>query len=149
MSAKARGWRRCGCYVWRARKPTAFIGLPFIGRHFAYVGETSSRWHRDQQHLAKVWADLDVKVYPLWCPFPHVRWVRKSMEWIYIKTLFPVYNVQHNGTNPRRITPATATGQRAMRNNGMRVAFGRAVARFALGFTVLAGVAYSLCTYHS
>ncbi len=71
------------------------------------------------------------------------------MEWLYIKLLFPFYNVKHNTTNPRRIRPHVAAGQRLARSNGMPVAIGRAVARLALGLTVLAGVAYSLWTYHS
>ncbi len=123
--SKTRGWRNCGCYGIRARKPSAPFGLPFVGRHWAYVGESSSRRHRDAQHLVgggaysvkpKDWADLDPKVYPLPCPFPHWRWTRKAMEKFYIALFWPVYNVQYNRWNPRRITPVQAKRQRYARD---------------------------------
>jgi hypothetical protein len=123
--SKTRGWRNCGCYAWRTRKPSAPIGLPFIGRHFAYVGETGSRRHRDVQHAAgggtynavrKDWADLDPKVYPLPCPFPQWKWTRKAMETLYMFLLWPVYNDQKNKWNPRRISLNRARRQRIERD---------------------------------
>lgn len=131
VSAKARGWRKCGCYVWRTRKPTAPIGLPFIGRHFAYVGKTSSRWHRDAQHMERQpWSDLDPKVYALWVPFPHWNWTRSFMERFYTAILLPVYPVEFNGGNPRRIEPWQAKQHRAERDSIGRTA--SALLRFAV-----------------
>jgi hypothetical protein len=124
--SKRKGWRECGCYVWRTRKPSAPWGLPFIGRHFGYVGETGSRFHRDPQHIegggtysavAKDWADLDPKCYPLPCPFPRWKWTRKAMETLYIAILCPVYNVQKQPPwNVRRISSRRAARQRYTRD---------------------------------
>lgn len=111
--------------MWRTRKPSAPIGLPFVGRHFAYVGESNSRRHRDAQHLygggtyssvPKHWADLDPKVYPLPCPFPQWAWTRKAMETFYVALFWPVYNDRKNRWNPRRISLTKQKQQRAERD---------------------------------
>lgn len=175
----ARGWKKCGCYVWRTRKPTAFLGLSlrwlllaavligaglwlagapwwpvlvlplFSGRHTAYVGETGNRYFRDNQHLfgdsryraaGKPWADLDPRVYPLPCLFPSWPTARKIQEKLYIWTMLPIYNVEWNTKNPRRITPMKAQQQRwARQKSGLKVNVGRTLARWALGLVVLAG----------
>lgn len=148
---RRKSWREAGGYLWRTRKPHALIGLPIIGRHNAYVGETSSRRHRDAQHLqgsaygapAKDWADLDPRCYPLPMMCPNAAWARKGQEWLYIKLLLPVYNVKHNGTNPRRITPAQARAQRAARGRarvhaGVAFNVGRAMVRLVVTLAVLA-----------
>lgn len=118
-------WRTKGCYVWRTRKPGSPLGLPFIGRHFAYVGETGSRYHRDRQHeygggrygaVAKPWSDLAPKAYPLPCLFPSWKWSRKAQEKLWIRLLLPVYNSEWNKGNPRRIKPGTAEKQRWSRD---------------------------------
>ncbi len=149
--SRRRNWKQAGCYVWRTRKPHAFLGLPIIGRHTAYVGETSSRYHRDRQHrygggtyghTAKMWADLDPKVYALPCLLPWWKPARKAQEKLWILLLAPVYNVQWNGWNPRRITPRQLERQRWARDaSGMRVNVGRALSRGALtlGLLALAG----------
>lgn len=146
-------WRNSGCYLWRTRKPSAFIGLPIIGRHNAYVGETSSRYFRDRQHVfgdgryqqaGKPWSDLDPKPYPLPCLFPGWKWSRKVQEKLWIWLLLPVYNSDWNKHNPRRITPTKAQQQRwARQASGMKVNVGRVLARYALGLIVLAGAGYS------
>lgn len=144
--SEQRGWREAGCYVWRTRKPHAPIGLPFIGRHFAYGGETGSRYHRDLQHirgggsystLPKPWSDLDPKPYPLPCFFPNNRRFRQFQEKLYIRLLLPVYNVEHNKGNPRRITPRKAAQQRAERD-----AYGKitVVAHLALRWVIIGSV---------
>jgi hypothetical protein len=113
-------WREAGCYAWRGQK---YNGR---GRHFLYVGETGSRVHRDPQHLhgdayygamPKPWSDLDPKVYPLPCFFPHNRAARRVQEFLWIMILFPAYNVVANRwrPNPRRITPWVAKAQRLER----------------------------------
>jgi hypothetical protein len=149
--ARRRTWREAGCYMHRTRKPHAPIGLPIIGRHTAYVGETGSRYHRDRQHrfgggtygaTAKVYADLDLKIYPLPCLWPNWKAARKVQEWLYIKALFPVYNVQHNGTNPRRIKPRVAESQRWERDKqrelGLRTLnLGRVAVRWSVNAVLL------------
>lgn len=140
--SKARGWQRCGCYVWRTRKPHSFLGLPFIGRHFAYVGETGNRYFRDRQHLygdsrygaaGKSWADLAPKVYPLPCLFPRWAAARKAQETLWIWLLWPVYNDKKNRWNPRRISLTKAQQQRwARAASGLKANVGRAAARLVL-----------------
>lgn len=179
--SRRRTWKQSGCYVWRTRKPHAFLGISmrwllpvavliglalwvtdqpwwlaliilfFGGRHFAYCGETSSRYHRDRQHrygggtyghTAKMWADLDPKVYPLPCLLPWWAPGRKTQEWLYIKLLLPVYNVQHNRTNPRRISLRSQEVQRWGRDyTGLKANVLRALARgvLMLGLLALAG----------
>jgi hypothetical protein len=130
---------RGGVYVWRTRKPGAAYNLPIISRHFAYVGQTSSFWHRDRQHRGwtqtiggprdplylmgtetpgKPWMDLDPAVYHV--GLPNWKWLRLAIEAMLIWALFPVYNVQLNRHNPRRITPYMAGVHRAMRDRGRR-----------------------------
>lgn len=118
-------WRTRGLYVWRGRKPHAPLGLPVIGRRVLYVGQTSSRYHRDRQHAhgdsrydagSASWSDLAPKVYPLPCLFPAWRRARLIQEWLWIKLTFPVYNVQHNRGNPRRISRERAAAQREARD---------------------------------
>jgi hypothetical protein len=116
---------RGGVYIWRTRKPGALLGWPIIGRHFGYVGETSSFRHRKRQHSGKplpydpyastgaLWSDLAPRCYEI--PLPG-KWVRKAAEWILIKILFPVYNVKYNGGNPRRISRYRQVQMRTTRN---------------------------------
>lgn len=112
-------------YAYRTRKPGAVLGLPVLGRHFAYVGQTRNPKARHREHLEgggrygcvpKDWADLDPKRYVLFrmrhCP----QWVLDLAEWLMIQLLLPVYNVQHNRANPRRIRPEVAKRQRAQRD---------------------------------
>lgn len=119
-------WKRRGCYGWRVRKPHAPLGLPLIGRHWGYVGQTSSRWHRDNQHASgdtrygarsASWSDLDPKVYPLPCLFPQWRWSREFSEWVWTWLLLPVYPEKKQAPwNLRRISRARAARQRAARD---------------------------------
>jgi hypothetical protein len=159
--SQVRGWRRCGCYLWRTRKPHAIVGLGlrflvpvaiatawitwmlgnpvwwlafllplFSGRHNAYVGETGNRFFRDRQHIhgsyrydtaGKPWSDLDPKVISLPCLFPSNELARAIQEKIYIWIFLPVYNVEWNTKNPRRIKPGKAEQQRWARDaNGFR-----------------------------
>lgn len=146
-----RTWRQAGCYVHRARKPHAPLGLPIIGRHTAYVGQSNSRFHRDRQHLqgggtyratAKPYADLDVKIYPLPCLFPNSRRGRLMQEQLWIWLLWPVYNVSGNRWNPRRITPAAALRQRMSRSGGRGWNVGRALVRWLIFCAIAATVIY-------
>lgn len=146
-------WRQAGCYVHRARKPHAPIGLPIIGRHTAYVGQTNSRHHRDRQHIigggtyratAKAYSDLDVKIYPLPCLFPNWRRGRLIQEQLWIWLLWPVYNVDGNRWNPRRITPAAALRQRAARNSSHGWNMGRALLRWLFWCVVIGAVIVAL-----
>ncbi len=123
---RRRTWRERGCYAWRTRKPHAPLGLPVIGRHTAYVGQTSSRWHRDRQHLSgdarygslpAPWSDLAPKRYPLPCLFPQWRWSRELSEWAWTWILCPVYPVKKQPPwNLRRIGRDRAARQRAARD---------------------------------
>lgn len=120
-----------GVYVYWTRKPGARYNIPVLSRHVGYVGQTSSFWHRHRQHMGlgglmvlsnprseKPWADLDPVCYRI--SLPNVRWLRLMVEALLIWTLFPVYNVQLNRHNPRRIKPWTAQEQRRLRNRGRR-----------------------------
>jgi hypothetical protein len=120
-----------GVYVYRTRKPWARFRIPLVSYHFAYVGESSSFWHRNRQHIMgmssfgscapKDWADLEPRV-AFKIRLPNWRWLRRSVETIAILAVWPVYNVQKNRWNPRRIKPTTARKQRRMRNAGLRLA---------------------------
>lgn len=150
---RARGWKRCGCYVWRTRKPHAIVGLPFIGRHTAYVGQTGSRYFRDNQHRfgdgrygvgGKSWADLEPKVYPLPCILPHVKFARELQEKVWIKLLMPVYNTEWNKGNPRRISPIKAQQQRWARDkHRLKFNIMPALLRVALMLVVFSGLIYT------
>lgn len=116
-----------GVYVWRTRKPAAILGLPFFGRHFGYVGETTSIRHRMRQHvgiplpgdeypsIGQPWADLRPKLV-LFIKLPRWKWLLRSMETLMILTFWPVYNDKKNKWNPRRIPMHVAIRQRAARN---------------------------------
>ncbi len=142
--------KRAGVYAYRTRKPHAPIGLPLIGRHWGYVGQTNSFYHRHAQHtrgggtynaIPKDWATLEPKRYILPCLFPHWRRARLMQEQLWIWLLWPVYNVQGNRWNPRRITPAAARRQREARiRTGSDFNLGRWLFRLAL-YAVLAGAA--------
>lgn len=115
-----------GVYVWRTRKPHAIAGLPIIGRHFGYVGQTSSFRRRGGEHIngstqyrevvrAKDWADLAPKVYEI--RLPDARWLRLLVEQLLIWALCPVYNVKGQGPwNIRRITLKRQRAQRFARD---------------------------------
>jgi hypothetical protein len=115
-----------GVYAYRALKPGARLRIPFLSWHWAYVGETNSFYHRDQQHRyglgrygtpAKDWADRCPYV-ALRIPLPNWKWLRLSVETLVILALWPVYNVQKNRWNPRRIKPIVARRQRRARDLG-------------------------------
>lgn len=119
MSSKA------GCYVIRTRKPHALIGLPFIGRHFGYIGQTTRSFRvRIEEHLSgggryaavpKPWADLEPKVY--FIPMPRWEWLQRWMEQLLIWVLCPVYNVKGQGPwNLRKVSLWTARVQRQRRD---------------------------------
>lgn len=131
-------------YVYRTRKPGAVLGLPVLGRHTAYVGQTRDLPTRHAEHLhgggrygaaAKPWADLKPRRYVVLklrsCP----QWVLNLTEVLLIRLLLPAYNVQHNRGNPRRITPRTAARMRTAREVG----FGWSP-YVGLGHVVLIGV---------
>lgn len=112
-----------GVYVYRCRKPGAIFGWPLIGRHFAYVGETTSFRHRHLQHTvgggryghqAQPWADLD-PVCVLRIPLPPWKWLLHAVETLFILILWPVYNHKKNLWNPRRIPMGVARAMHAAR----------------------------------
>ncbi len=138
--------RRAGCYVWRTRKPNAPIGLPIIGRHFAYVGQSNNHERRAGEHLngsvkygtlPAPWSDLDPRRYLLPCLFSHWKWARLAQETMWIVIFWPVYNDQKNRWNPRRIKRYAAVAQRAARDKArgmgmIGVNFGRMLVRGAV-----------------
>lgn len=130
----------------------ALLAPFFSGRHTAYVGETGNRFFRDQQHIkgsyryatpGKPWSDLDPKCYPLPCLFPWLEPSRKILEKLYIWILWPVYNVEWNTKNPRRIKPGKAEQQRWARDGRkLRYAVPK-YARAALALVIFAGLTYT------
>lgn len=144
-----RAWSRTTeeIYAYRCRKPHAVWGLPFIGRHWGYVGRTTNGVRRDAQHRygyvwdgerkeAQPWADLIVKRYVVCGRKRRYRWSTHFLEWFWIWLLMPVYNVSMNRANPRRVKPWDAQRQRAARDEYGTVA--RVVP--AVGQWVLVGV---------
>lgn len=142
--------------LWLHGEPWWWIGfglMVFKGRHVAYVGQTSSRYHRDRQHTlgdshwgsgSASWSDLAPRVYPLPCAFPASRWAREVQEKLWILLLLPVYNTEWNGKNPRRVKSTKARQMRWTRQQtGMRVNVARTLARWALAGVLLAGLAYT------
>lgn len=125
--------QRGGIYAWRTDKPHAFIGLPMIGRHWAYVGLTNSYYHRSGQHLrgsevygtkAASWSDLRPKCYKIF-PMPSLLThgalrraiTLEKMETLFIRLLFPVYNEKKQWKfNPRKVSRAAAARERARRD---------------------------------
>lgn len=117
-----------GVYAYRGRKPGARLRIPFLSYHWLYVGETTWWAMRDRQHRygdaryrtdAKPWSDLEPR-RALWIPLPPWKWLLRSVETVVIALLWPVYNVQKNRWNPRRIKPLVAVQHRALRRAGGR-----------------------------
>lgn len=152
-----------GVYLIRCRKPSALIGLPFIGRHNGYVGMTNNFYLRKNQHLMgdvvygaapKPWADLEPRFFRL-LPLPRwithkgrvfrKRWTMEVIETIAIWLLFPVYNSKKQPPyNMRRISLTRARRQRwARQKSGLRLNIGRAAARWGLALIVFAGLVYT------
>jgi hypothetical protein len=114
-------------YAYRANKPNAIIGLTFIGRHWVYVGRTNDLERRDAEHMigggrydavAKQWADLRPRRYVI-CKLRRRReWRTHLLERLFILLFLPVYNVQYNSGNPRRIRRVDQMRQRAARDRG-------------------------------
>jgi hypothetical protein len=105
-----------GVYVYRARKPAARFRIPFLSWHFAYVGETTSFYHRHAQHMEqRDWSDRSPYV---WCriPLPRWKWLLHLVETLVILTVWPVYNHKKNLWNPRRITLTDQRRQRSARD---------------------------------
>lgn len=102
-------------YLYRTDRPSGW------GRHTAYVGRTCQPLLRHQQHMARQpWSDLRPRRYVLIrvnrCPELVIRFC----EWVAIKAIMPVYNIQHNRSNPRRIKPWRAREARLARDAGHR-----------------------------
>lgn len=136
----------------------AFPLLLATGRHFAYVGETTSFYHRHRQHTgnggttdrfitdAAPWSDLD-PVCVARLPLPRWKWLLRSVETLMILALAPVYNDRKNHHNPRRIARPTALRQRLTRDGRwLNVSFNFSVAHafFILTFIVFVMVTVRL-----
>lgn len=120
------GW----IYVYRTRKPGALLGLPLIGRHNGYTGQTRNPKMRHIEHTEgggrynkprANWSDLDPKRYLVFylpmCP----KWLLNLMELVAILVTWPVYNDRMNRWNPRRIPLKVAARQREIRDrSGVR-----------------------------
>lgn len=91
-------------YVYRTRRPSGW------GTHNGYTGRTNHPRLRDAQHAAtKRWYPL-VRYRVLIPLGPCPVFVAAALEWLLIKVTMPVYNVQHNRWNPRRIRPWDVRG---------------------------------------
>lgn len=120
-------------------------------RHWAYVGKTRDGRRRHRQHMGvrlptdrydapgQPWNDLDPVRYVVWRSRKVRAWRLALMEFMFVRLLLPVYNVQMNAGNPRRITPHMARMQRNARDVGKRVTPDLAQVRW--GFRVSATVA--------
>lgn len=112
-------------YAYRTDKPAAVIRLPLFGRHWAYAGRTCNGVRRDLEHLTgggryntvpKPWADLAPTRYVIFRRKRRMEITTKFLEVLTIRVLLPVYNVEYNRGNPRRIKPYVQKAQRAARN---------------------------------
>lgn len=117
-------------YAYRVNKPNAFLGLPFIGRHWGYVGQTRNPKARHGEHMdgggrygkgPAPWSDLRPKRYTLFkvshCP----QWILNLMERLAVYLLWPVYNDKMNRWNPRRISRIRAARHRYFRERRLRI----------------------------
>ena len=118
------GYNGAGIYVFRTRRPGLFGRVPILGRHTGYVGMSKHVRMRKRVHLhgsmkynalPKPWSDLKPSWYFLPLPLAPV-WVLLWVETLVIALLWPVYNVQKNRWNPRRIPITAATRQRGSRD---------------------------------
>jgi hypothetical protein len=119
-------WMMSGeVYAYRVRKSHAVLGLPFLGRHWGYVGQTRNPKARHGEHLygggryghlPAPWSDLKPQRYVLirlkMCP----QWLLNFLEFLAIRILCPVYNEKLNLGNPRRISRRRARRHRARRD---------------------------------
>lgn len=108
---------------WISIPAAAFL----TGRHFGYVGETTSFRDRHAQHMgnlgsgarfeqrAKPWADLG-PVCVARFPLPRWKWLLRSVETLIMVLTWPVYNDKKNRWNPRRIPLVSARRQRYARD---------------------------------
>lgn len=114
-------------YAYRTRKPGALLGLPIVGRHWGYCGQTRRPDIRDREHrfgggrygkLPASWSDLDPTRYVIFrmnhCP----QWLLNLVELAVIRALFPVYNDRMNRANPRRVPRHVAAAHRVTRDQG-------------------------------
>jgi hypothetical protein len=112
-------------YAYRTRKSHAVLGLPFLGWHWGYVGQTRNPKARHGEHLlgggrygkpAASWSDLRPRRYVIFklrhCP----QWILNLVELLAIRILCPVYNEKLNRANPRRISRRRALRHRARRD---------------------------------
>lgn len=118
-----------GIYLARTNKPYSIFGMPLIGRHNGYTGQSNTYKLRWPQHVqgggkfkstAKPWSDLDPEFHrilplPAWL-FLHAPKVVNFLEGVCIVLTAPVYNVELNKWNPRRISVEKQKKQRAWRN---------------------------------
>lgn len=108
---------RGGVYVYRARKPAARLRVPLLSWHFAYVGETTSFYHRHAQHMEqRPWADRSPYV-AFRIRLPRWKWLLHAVETLVILAVWPAYNHRKNLWNPRRITLRTQRWQRLERDH--------------------------------
>lgn len=119
-----------GIYLFRTRKPHAPFGLPIIGRHNGYVGQSNDYARRYEQHIrgggrynvrAKHWSDLRPRFHrilplPRWM-FELTPWAVNMIEALCILVLLPVYNVKLNKHNLRRISLQRQRAHRFMRDS--------------------------------
>ena len=106
-------------YAYRTRRPSG------RGTHWGYVGRTAWPARRHQEHTvgggkwratAKPWADLVVERRVMFRKKRRLEITTHFLEWSMIKLLMPVYNIQMNWKNPRRIPPWVAQRQRLQRS---------------------------------
>jgi hypothetical protein len=135
-------------YAYRTRKPHGFTRIPVIGTHWGYAGRTRNPKRRDAQHRygyvwdgerkpAQPWSDLITSRRVIFRRKRRMEITTHLLEMITIRVLFPVYNIQMNRTNPRRIKPWEAQAQRRYRNRYGRPA---QVVPAAVKLTLYAGV---------
>jgi hypothetical protein len=135
-------------YGYRTRKPGAILGLPIIGRHWGYVGQTRRPAVRHLEHMTgrgrynkgpANWADLDPERYVLFSLNHFPQWMLNGVELFFIFILLPVYNHKGNLGNPRRIRLVVARRHRYWRAK-MRMRWTPTFRQFA--FWALASMAF-------
>jgi hypothetical protein len=145
-------------YVYRTDKPSAVLGLPVIGRHFAYGGRTNDPKARHAEHMTgrsrrtlvgrqQPWSDLRPRRYVVFRRKYRTEWMTDLLERVVIKGLLCVYNHMDRASwNPRYVSPRQAAAQRRTRDSlGKRKAAGlRLVLRWAIYLSILSVICYLL-----
>lgn len=117
--------RRWGfVYLARTWHPTSRlnrISCGYVGQSIRRIGvrwdeHEHGYWWGGQWKPPQPWADTLVEWRIICQPKRRLGLTLDFLEWLHIQLRIPLYNVEMNRSNPRRIRPETARAQRAWRD---------------------------------